>query len=116
MGLITLPQELLAEVFSLDDGLSRRDLKSLRLTCRQLSTEASRILFYQIRVSPLLQDFQHFFEFSRSLLACLVRVLVWEELAFDSIDFRSHPLQIQRNPELYAEDACLQFPLRMPET
>ncbi|KAF5980332.1 hypothetical protein FCOIX_4856 [Fusarium coicis] len=116
MSLITLPQELLAEVFSLDHGLSRRDLKSLRLTCRQLSTEASRILLYQIRVSPLLPDLQRFFEFSKSPLASLVRVLVWEELAFDSTDFRSHPLQIQRNPELYAEDGpmdgqrCLRDP------
>ncbi|KAF5228966.1 hypothetical protein FANTH_14364 [Fusarium anthophilum] len=88
MSLDTLPQELLAEVFSLDNGLSRRDLKSLRLTCRQVSTEASRSLFYQVRVSPLIQDFQHFFELSESPLASLVRVLVWEELAFDSKIFK----------------------------
>ncbi|KAG5792524.1 hypothetical protein H9Q69_008419 [Fusarium xylarioides] len=102
MSLITLPQELLAEVFSLDHGLSRRDIKSLRLTCRQLSTEASRTLFYQIRISPLLQDFQHFFEFSRSPLASLVRVLVWEELAFDANYLNYFPC---RNlPELYDDD------------
>ncbi|KAF5970595.1 hypothetical protein FBULB1_9623 [Fusarium bulbicola] len=88
MSLATLPCELLAEVFSLDNGLSRRDLKSLRLTCRQVSTEASRSLFYQVRVSPLCQDFQHFFELSESPLASLVRVLVWEELAFDSEIFK----------------------------
>ncbi|KAF5723348.1 hypothetical protein FMUND_1982 [Fusarium mundagurra] len=104
MSLITLPQELLAEVFSLDHGMSRRDIKSLRLTCRELAIKTSPILFYQIRVSPLLQDFQHFFEFSRSPLAFLVRVLVWEELAFDSTDFSYYPFRIRRTPELYDED------------
>ncbi|KAF5624986.1 hypothetical protein F52700_9361 [Fusarium sp. NRRL 52700] len=83
MSLVTLPCELLANVFSLDNGLSRRDLKSLRLTCRKMSTEASRTLFYQVRVSPFIQDFRHLFELLESPLASLVRVLVWEELAFD---------------------------------
>ncbi|KAF5710610.1 hypothetical protein FGLOB1_5374 [Fusarium globosum] len=87
MSLDTLPRELLAKVVSLDYGLSSRDLKSLRLTCRHLTAEPSRILFYQVRISPLLQDFQHFFDFSMSPLASLVRVLVWEELAFDTAHF-----------------------------
>ncbi|KAF5638188.1 uncharacterized protein FTJAE_5434 [Fusarium tjaetaba] len=90
MSLITLPQELLGEVFSFDHGLSRRDLKSLRLTCRQVSTEASRTLFYQVRISLLLPDLRHFFELSESPLASLVRVLVWEELTFDVSKFQ-HP-------------------------
>ncbi|KAF4494386.1 hypothetical protein FAGAP_9475 [Fusarium agapanthi] len=101
MSLVTLPQELLAEVFSLDHGLSRRDLKSLRLTCRQVSSEASCTLFYQVRISPLIQDFQHFFELSESPLASLVRVLVWEELTFDLTKFQ-HPWYTP--PVLYNEN------------
>ncbi|KAF5578412.1 hypothetical protein FPANT_10020 [Fusarium pseudoanthophilum] len=105
MSLVTLPQELLAEVFSFDHGLSRRDLKSLRLTCRQMSTEASRTLFYQVRISLLLPDLRHFFELSESPLASLVRVLVWEELTFDVSKFQ-HPWY--PSPVIYNEngDRC----------
>ncbi|QKD52283.2 uncharacterized protein FOBCDRAFT_238574 [Fusarium oxysporum Fo47] len=47
MSLITLPGELLAEVFSLDDlVLARQDIKSLRLTCRRLAIATTPILFY----------------------------------------------------------------------
>ncbi|KAF9766758.1 hypothetical protein IL306_000808 [Fusarium sp. DS 682] len=80
MNLISLPREILADIFSLL-YLSKQDLKSLRLTCHEFARVTTPTLFYRIRISPLLQDFESFFGISKSPhLAAQVRVLVWEEL------------------------------------
>ncbi|KAF4337454.1 hypothetical protein FBEOM_8683 [Fusarium beomiforme] len=79
MDIVSLPREILAEIFLL--YLSKQDLKSLRLVCSEFTGVTTPTLFYRIRISPLLQDFESFFGISRSPhLADHVRVLVWEEL------------------------------------
>ncbi|KAF5664685.1 hypothetical protein FHETE_6956 [Fusarium heterosporum] len=85
MELINLPREILAEIFSLDDPiLPKQDILSARLTCRELAEVLTPILFYSIRISPLVQDSDEFFSIIRQPhLACLVKVVVWEELNGD---------------------------------
>ncbi|KAM0343760.1 hypothetical protein ACHAPU_008187 [Fusarium lateritium] len=85
MDLINLPREILAEIFSLSDPiLPREDILSARLTCRELAEVLTPILFYKIRISPLVQDRDEFFSIAgQPHLACLVKVIVWEELNGD---------------------------------
>ncbi|KAJ4249800.1 hypothetical protein NW762_012143 [Fusarium torreyae] len=89
MELIDLPREIIAEIFSLECPiLPREDIFSARLTCRELAEVLTPILFYRIRISPLIQDRDDFFSIaSQPHLACLVRVIVWEELNGDLDDF-----------------------------
>ncbi|KAF4997014.1 hypothetical protein FGRMN_4154 [Fusarium graminum] len=77
MALVSLPREILCEITSLD--LSGQDLKSLRLTCHELGTVATPVLFYSIRISSLHRDRSNFFNIAKNF-PHLVRVIVWEEL------------------------------------
>ncbi|KAF4993777.1 hypothetical protein FGRMN_6251 [Fusarium graminum] len=85
MELVNLPREILTEIFSLDDPiLPRQDILSARLTCRELAQVLTPILFYSIRISPLVQDSDEFFSIIKQPhLTCLVKVVVWEELNGD---------------------------------
>ncbi|KAF4422163.1 hypothetical protein F53441_14307 [Fusarium austroafricanum] len=78
MDLVSLPREILANISSCI--LSRQDIKSVRLTCRELAGIVTPILFYSICISPLIQDRDTFLSIANSPLAHHVRVIVWEEL------------------------------------
>lgn len=85
MNLTDLPREVLAEIFSVELSiLPRKDILSARLTCRELAQVLTPVLFHTVRISPLIQDRDDFFNIAnRPHLACLVRCLVWEELNGD---------------------------------
>ncbi|KAF4964234.1 hypothetical protein FSARC_7788 [Fusarium sarcochroum] len=85
MNLVDLPREIIAEIFSLECPiLPREDILSARLTCHELAEVLTPILFYRIRISPLIKDRDDFFSIAKQPhLACLVRIIVWEELNGD---------------------------------
>ncbi|KAM7224596.1 hypothetical protein V8F06_000377 [Rhypophila decipiens] len=81
----SLPFELHSKILN-DDELTPGDMKSIRLAgCHQLVTAASDRLFYRIRVSRMMDDWNAFINICNSPhLAVHVREVRWEELAWDT--------------------------------
>jgi hypothetical protein len=84
LGLISLPLEVLANIFS-DAELSQADRKALRLTCRCLNLPARTALFRRIVLSSLYSDRDAFLSVAATPhLAVHVRELVWHETPDES--------------------------------
>ncbi|KAM0322646.1 hypothetical protein ACHAPQ_008936 [Fusarium lateritium] len=97
MDLAKLPREILCNIFV--SGLSRRDIKSVRLTCRELAAVAAPLLFQRISISPLRRDRSSFFNIAKTF-PHLVRVVIWEELNGDLDQFDPSYYPDDRDPYL----------------
>ncbi|KAM0294590.1 hypothetical protein ACHAO9_001024 [Fusarium lateritium] len=97
MDLAKLPREILCNISV--SGLSRRDIKSVRLTCRELAAVAAPLLFQRISISPLRRDRSSFFNIAKTF-PHLVRVVIWEELNGDLDQFDPSYYPDDRDPYL----------------